>query len=106
MKKLTILVAIVLFVAATPLCVFAAHLSQYDKLSNAIVFSVDVGSGLLAANSVGPFALHAGLKTTDDTTFKYVSINTPTSDTTVIEKSQDQSTSGYVSFIGTIHSAE
>ncbi len=104
MKKLMILTAIMLFVA-TP--AFAFHTlspqAQYDKTANAIVSSVDVGSGLLAANSVGPMSLTAGLKTTDDTTFKYTSTVTANSTTTSISTSSDQSTSGFVSFNGTIN---
>ncbi len=44
MKKLTMLVAIVLFVAAMPVFVSAAPMSQYDKTSNAIVGLVALGS--------------------------------------------------------------
>ncbi len=104
MKKLMILTAILLFVA-TP--AFAFHTdspqAQYNKTANAIVLSVDVGSGLLASSSVGPMSLNAGLKTTDDTTFKYTSTVTANSTTTSISTSSDQSTSGFVSFNGTIN---
>jgi len=102
MKKVMVLTALMLFVAATS--AFAA--STYTENSKFILGSVTIGSGLLAASSVGPFHLIAAEGTTKDTTHSFTSIETPSTDIIKVSGSESQSTFGFIDFTGTIHSAD
>lgn len=104
MKKLMILTAIMLFVAATSVFVFAASPQhQYDKNSSFILGSVTFGSAALASNAEGTFTLKAGEKTSLDTSKSFTTGSGGNFSFVTVTDSTAQSTSGFVSFTGCIN---
>ena len=104
MKKVMVLTAIMLFVAATSAFAFTLNPQhQYDNTSSFIVGSVTIGSGLLAANSSGPFTLTSGEKVKLDTQSSFTSVSNNGTQVLKVSDSTQQSTTGFVSFSGCIN---